>query len=439
MRRSPSPVRAGSHSVDKKRQKIKSERIDGDNKKELNNHIEFPIDQRENKYSKTWKIKGEKQSGNESRESDSDNSRQSRKLLKSLDSIKKEHKKTRRRSTSSSGSSSSSRRSCSSTRRKKIIKKEKRDKDEHVENRRSRSKSGSSSFSSSPNKRKKIKIKKEKKKDKNFKSRRSKSESSSYDSEFEKEIRKLKKKHRRRRSLSSRSVKETKRKDRWKKKKKTKEKSRQRSRESSCSSPNTETKIVPADSNIKIEPSVISNDEKLPQASLASSDFPSFQPNATLDAINRVLKKQKRSQTSRCDEEITEIIIDGPKSTFKGNEIKSECVINSEREIKVETIETSDDDLVIVPCDDNHSEKDINHQNEKIKTFPADTKLMSVKEEKCEKFEYYYIYCHRKGSETEKIEVSFTSSDVSFYFEEDLEEGEDCTHAFDNLITKIKE
>merc|ERR1712029_1156161 len=131
MRRSPSPVRAGSHSVDKKRQKIKSERIFCDNKKELNNHIEFPKDQRENKYSKTWKIKGEKQSGNESRESDSDNSRQSRKLLKSLDSIKKEHKKIRR-STSSSGSSSSSRRSCSSTRRKKIIKKEKRDRDELV-------------------------------------------------------------------------------------------------------------------------------------------------------------------------------------------------------------------------------------------------------------------------------------------------------------------
>ena len=437
MRRSPSPVRAGSPSVDKKRQKIKSERIDCDNKKEHNNHIEFPKDQRENKYSKTWKIKGEKQSGNESRESDSDNSRQSRKLLKSLDSIKKEHKKTRRRSTSSSGSSSSSRRSCSSTRRKKIIKKEKRDKDEHVENRRSRSKSGSSSFSSSPHKRKKVKIKK---KDKNLKSRRSKSESSSYDSEVEKEIRKLKKKHRKRISLSSRSDKEeTERKDRGKKKKKTKEKIRQRSLESSCSSPKTETTIVPANSNIKIEPSDIPNDEKLPQASLTSSDSTSFQPNATLDAINRVLKKQKRSQTSKCDEEITEIIIDGPKSTLKGNEIKSECVINSEREIKVETIETSDDDIVIVPCDDNHSEKDINHQNEKIKTFPADTKLMSVKEEKCEKFEYYYIYCHRKGSETEKIEVSFTSSDVSFYFEEELEEGEDCVHAFDNLITKIKE
>ena len=117
--------------------------------------------------------------------------------------------------------------------------------------------------------------------------------------------------------------------------------------------------------------------------------------NLTLEAINRVLfqnlrKKKLKLKQSKSDDEIEEIIIDGP-----------------EPQVKVETVvETSDDDIIIVPCEKSNP-RAIGSNKVHNRNIVPPSKVCVKQEEDDLELCYFNFITSSTGSRVTQFEVSF--------------------------------
>ena len=155
--------------------------------------------------------------------------------------------------------------------------------------------------------------------------------------------------------------------------------------------------------------------------------------NLTLEAINRVLfqnlrRKKLMLKQSKSDDEIEEIIIDGPKP-----------------HVKVETVETSDDDIIIVPCEKSvpsairsNQVQNSNipsaigtNQVQNINVVPP-SKVCVKQEEDDLEFCYFNFITSSTGSEVTQFEVSFCTRNEVVTFDH-------ATQSADLLQDKLKD
>ena len=134
--------------------------------------------------------------------------------------------------------------------------------------------------------------------------------------------------------------------------------------------------------------------------------------NLTLEAINRVLfqnlrKKKLKLKQSKSDDEIEEIIIDGP-----------------EPQVKVETVvETSDDDIIIVPCEKSNS-KAIGSSKVHNSNVVPPSKVCVKQEEDDLDFCYFNFITSSTGSRVTQFEVSFCTRNEVVTFDHATQSAE---------------
>ena len=133
--------------------------------------------------------------------------------------------------------------------------------------------------------------------------------------------------------------------------------------------------------------------------------------NLTLNAINRVLfqnlrKRKLMLKQSKSDDEIEEIIIDGP-----------------EPHVKVENVETSDDDIIIVPCEKSIPNA-IGPKRVQNSNVVPPSKVCVKQEEDDLEFCYFNFITSRTGSEVTQFEVSFCTRNEVVTFDHATQSAE---------------
>ena len=193
--------------------------------------------------------------------------------------------------------------------------------------------------------------------------------------------------------------------------------------------------VKEANSSIKPEP----KDENVPDYEckrLSPSSHQKVQSltssNLTLAAINRVLQK-KRSRDCQLDGEVLEVAIEDA-NTSKGI-------------IQVETVDTSDDDIIIVPCESSspaHNEKSPQKSKKKdsySSIIPvANLSTFRIKKEEVEDFEYcYFNFISNSKNKLTQFEMSFGSSnEVTFTCNDPELTEEENDKLLDEVLKQIK-
>ena len=195
-------------------------------------------------------------------------------------------------------------------------------------------------------------------------------------------------------------------------------------------------------STIDVKEEKCSNDENVPDdqsKTLSPSSHQKVQSltssNLTLAAINRVLQKKRSRDCRDCpvDDEVLEVAIEDA-NTSKGL-------------IQVETVDTSDDDIIIVPCESSspaHEEKPLQKRKKKhseSSIIPvANLSTVRVKKEEVEDFEYcYFNFISNSKNKLTQFEMSFGSSnEVTFTCNDPELTEEENDKLLDEVLKQIK-